>query len=224
MSNTIGSGFGLPGGKVGVMSGASLTVKCLIFSEDGLLIVKEKCPRLKSQEERKKDALSFKEIRHRIWKLVARRRERGDLSVDEKILNELVEEIKDRGEGSIISLSAVREILEETGLLVRPRELARIPIVHGWRHVVVICSGEIISGRLRKESGETFNSFKKLSDLPPTDGEIGAERIMKTQCMFYRHKNLYIPLALKILLKKNFIFPFSKDEVENFLKNIPSHF
>lgn len=219
MLNTIGSGFGLPGGKVGMIDGVSLTVKCLVFSEDGLLIVKEKCPRLKPQEERKKDALSFKEVRHRIWKLVARRRERGDLSVDEKILNGLIQEIKDRGDGSVVSLSAVREILEETGLLVRPRELARMPVVYGWQHVVVICSGEIISGRLRKESGETFNSFKKLSDLPPADGDIGAERIMKTQCMFYRHKNLYIPLALKILLKENFNFPFSKDEAENFLKN-----
>jgi 8-oxo-dGTP pyrophosphatase MutT (NUDIX family) len=219
MSNTIGSGFGLPGGKIGVVNGISLTVKCLIFSEDGLLIVKEKCPRLKSQEERIKDALSFKEIRHRIWKLVARRREKGDRSVDEKVLNELFEETKDNGEGSIIYLSAVREILEETGLLIRPRELTRILIRDGRRHIVVICHGEIISGKLRKESGETLNSFKRLSDLPPTDGEIEAEKIMRTELMFYRHKVWYIPSALKILMEKNFNFPFSKDEVENFLKN-----
>jgi len=221
MRSTVRSGFGLPGGKAGVISGFSITVKCLIFSKDGLLIVKEKNPQSKSQEERTKNALSLKEIRHRIWKLVARRRERKDLSVNEDILRKLFEDIKDNGEESIISLSAVREILEETGFLIKPQKLMRILIKNGrLPHYVVLYLGEIISGKLKKESGETFNFFKRLSDLPPTDGEIEAEKIMKTELMFYRHKVLYIPSALKILLEKNFNFPFSKNEVENFLKEI----
>jgi len=220
MPNTIGSGFGLPGGKVGMVNGISMTVKCLIFSENGLLIVREKSPRLKSQEERKTDALSFKEIKHRIWKLVARRRERKDLSINEEVLKKLLEDIKNGSEDSVISLSAVREILEETGLLIRPAEIMRILIKNGsFPHIVVICFGEIISGRLKKESQETINSFKQLSDLPPTDGEVEAEKIMKTELMFYRHKVWYIPSALKILLERNFDFPFSKDEVEKFLEN-----
>ncbi|MHB9019289.1 MAG: NUDIX hydrolase [Minisyncoccota bacterium] len=220
MWNTIRSGFGLPGGKVGVINGVSITVKCLIFSENGLLIVKEKSPQLKSQEERKKEALSLKEIRHRIWKLISRRRERGDLSIDEGLLRKLFENAKE-DEESIISLSAVREILEETGLLIEPQQLTRILIKNsGLPHVVVVCFGEIISGKFRKESNETFNSFKKLSDLPPTDGEVEAEKIMKTELMFYRHKAWYIPSGLKILLEKNFDFPFSKEEVEDFIKNI----
>lgn len=221
MRSTIRSGFGLPGGKVGVINGVSITVKCLIFSQNGILIVKEKNPKIKSQEERKSEALSFKEIRHRIWKLVARRREKGDLSIDAEVLNKLFDEIKDDGEDSVVSLSAVREILEETGFLIRPQKLSQIVIdKRGLPHTVVVFSGEIISGKLRKESSETLNGFRSLSDLPPTDGEAEAESIMKTDLMFYRHKVWYIPLALKILLEKNFNFPFSKEEVEDFLKNI----
>lgn len=220
MWSTIRSGFGLPGGKVGVINGVSLTVKCLIFSEDGLLIVKEKSPQLKSQEERGKNALSFKEIRHRIWKLIVRRREKGDLSVDDAILKKLFEDIEKNEEESIIFLSAVREILEETGFLIRPQKLSQIVIKKGnLPHVVVLFSGEIISGKLRRESNETLNYFRNLFDLPPTDGELEAEKVMKTDLMFYRHKVLYIPSALKILLEKNFDFPFSKEIVESFLKN-----
>jgi hypothetical protein len=220
MKNTIWSGFGLPGGKAGVINGASITVKCLIFSKEGLLIVKEKSPQLKSQEERKKTALSFKEIKHRIWKLISRRRERNDLSVNEEILKKLFEEIKNKSEDPVICLSIVREILEETGFLIRPHQLARILIKNGaLPHIVVIFSGEIISGKLKRESAETFNFFKKLSELPPTDGEKGSENIMKTELMFYRHKVWYLPSGLKILLEKNFNFPFSRNEVENFLEN-----
>jgi hypothetical protein len=223
MRNTIRSGFGLPGGKVGVINGVSITVKCLIFSADGLLIVKEKSPQNKSQEERRRDALSFKEIWIRIYKLIARRKRRNDLSISEETLNNLFKETRDNGEESIISISIVREILEETGFLIRPFQLDRVLIKNsGLPHIVVICLGEIISGRLRKESNETINSFKKLSDLPLTDGEPEAEKFVKSELMFYRHKIWYIPLALKILLKKNFNFPFSKDEVDDFLKNIPS--
>ena len=220
MRSTIRSGFGLPGGKVGVIKNTSITVKCLVFSKDGLLIVKEKNPKNKSQEERIKNALSLKEIQCSIRKLVERRRERKDPSVNEEILIKLFEEIKDNGDESVISLSAVREILEETGFLIRPQKLFQIVIrERGLPHIVAIFLGEIVSGRLRKESGETFNSFKRLFDLPPTDEEPGAEKIMKTELMFYRHKVLYIPSALKILLEKNFNFPFSKNEVEDFLKN-----
>jgi len=221
MRSTIRSGYGLPGGKVGVINGASITVKCLIFSEDGLLVVKEKCPQLKSQEERKKDALSFKEIRHRIWKLIARRRKKGDLAIDVEILKKLFEELEERGEESIILVSAVREILEETGLLIRPQKLDRIVISKSnLPHIVIIFSGEIISGKLKRESNETLNGFRSLSDLPPTDGEIEAEKIMKTDLMFYRHKVWYIPSGLKALLEKDFNFPFPKEEAENFIKNM----
>ncbi|MDO8443304.1 MAG: hypothetical protein Q7S81_03585, partial [bacterium] len=218
MQSTIRSGFGLPGGKVGVINNASITVKCLVFSKDGLLIVKEKNPKNKSQEERTKNALSLKEIQCSIRKLVERRRERKDWSVNEEILRKLFEEIKDNGNESVISLSAVREILEETGFLIKPQKLTRLLVRPGnLPHHVVLYLGEIISGKLKKESGETFNFFKRLSDLPPTDEEPGAEKIMKTELMFYRHKVLYIPSALKILLEKNFSFPFSKEEVEDFL-------
>lgn len=221
MRSTIRSGYGLPGGKVGVISGASITVKCLIFSQNGILIVKEKNPKIKSQEERKSEALSFKEIRHRIWKLVTRRREKGDLSIDAEVLNKLFDEIKDNGEDSVVSLSAVREILEETGLLIRPQKLDRIVISKSnLPHIVIIFSGEIISGKLRRESNETLNGFRSLSDLPPTDGEAEAELIMKTDLMFYRHKVWYIPSGLKALLEKDFDFPFPKEEVENFIKNM----
>lgn len=224
MRSAIRPGFGLPGGKVGVMNGISVTVKCLIFSEDGLLIVKEKNPQNKSREERIKSVLPPKEIRHRIWKAVARRREVGSPLVDEEVLKRLFEDIENSGEEFCISLSAVREILEETGLLIRPQQLTRLLVVPGnLPHYVVLCLGKVVSGKLRKESGETLNYFMSLSNLPPTDGEVEAEKMMKTDLMFYRHKVWYIPTALKILLEKNFNFPFSKDEVENFLKNkIPS--
>lgn len=224
MRSAIRSGFGLPGGKVGIINGISITVKCLIFSEDGLLIVKEKEPQYKSRAERNKSALSLKEIRRRIWKLVARRKEKGDPAIDMGVLIRLFEETKDNCEESVISLSAVREILEETGFLIKPVKLKHFSVGSGrLSHRVVLYAGKIISGRLKKESGETFNSFKRLSDMPPTDGEPEAEKVMRTDLMFYRHKVWYIPSALKILLEKNFNFPFSKDEVENFLKNIPSH-
>ena len=221
MRSTIGSGYGLPGGKVGVINGVSITVKCLIFSEDGLLIAKEKSPQLKSQEERKKDAPSFKEICFRIWKLVARRRKKGDLSIDVAILKNLFEELEKKGEDSIVFVSAVREILEETGLLIRPKKLDRIVISKSsLPHVVILFSGEIISGKLKRESNETLNGFRSLSDLPPTDGEMEAEKVMKTDLMFYRHKVWYIPSGLKALLEKDFDFPFPKEEVENFIKNM----
>jgi 8-oxo-dGTP pyrophosphatase MutT (NUDIX family) len=222
MRNPIRPGFGLPGGKVGVINGISFTVKCLIFSSNGLLIVKEKNPENKSKVERTSAALSFKEIRHRLWKMIARRKERGDFSINEKTVKEIIEKIRNQQNNSIILLSAVREVLEETGILIDPKIITTFVLKSDilFPHHVVICLGEIISGKLKKESLETFNNFLQLSNLPPTDGEKEAEKIQRTELMYYRHKILYLPSALKILLKKNYQFPFSKIEVDDFLKNI----
>ncbi len=220
MRSAIRPGFGLPGGKVGVINDESITVKCLIFSENGLLVVKEKNPQNKPQGERTKSALSFKEIRHRIWKKIARKRKAGDFSIDVKKMENLIEEIKRDTKNSIILLSAVREILEETGFLINPKIISQFQIrsTNLFPHKVIICLGEIISGKLKKESLETFNNFFSLSLLPPTDGESDAEKISKTELMYYRHKIIYLPSALKILLNENYQFPFSKTEVEFFLK------
>ena len=220
MRSAIRPGFGLPGGKVGVINDESITVKCLIFSENGLLVVKEKNPQNKPQGERTKRALSFKEIRHRIWKKIARKRKTGDFSIDVKKMENLIEEIKKDTKNSIILLSAVREILEETGFLINPKIISQFEMrsTNLFPHKVIICLGEIISGKFKKESPETFNNFFSLSFLPPTDGESDAEKISKTELMYYRHKIIYLPSALKILLNENYQFPFSKTEVEDFLK------
>ena len=221
MSNALRPGFGLPGGKVGVINGISVTVKCLIFSENGLLIVKEKNPHIKSQEERVKTALSFKELRHRLWKVIAKKRRVGDYSVDSEIFKKIIEKIENKGDDSIILMSAVREILEETGLLISPKKIVSFDIKssNSFPHKVVICLGESVSGKLKKESLETFNNFFSLSLLPPTDGEDAAEKISKSELMYYRHKVFFLPASLKILLEENFQFPFSKEEVVDFLKN-----
>ncbi len=221
MSNALRPGFGLPGGKVGVINGISVTVKCLIFSENGILIVKEKNPQIKSQEERVKTALSFKELRHRLWKVIARKRKAGDRSIDPEVFKKIIEETENRGDESIILMSAVREILEETGLLISPKKITGFDVKssNSFPHQVVICLGEPVSGKLKKESLETFNNFFSLSLLPPTDGEAVAEKICKSQLMYYRHKVFFLPSSLEILLKENYHFPFPKEGVENFLKN-----
>jgi len=222
MSNALRPGFGLPGGKVGVINGISVTVKCLVFSQNGLLIVKEKNPQNKSQEERIKNALSFKETKHRIWRLIARKRRAGDLSVDPEIFKKIIEKLENKNNDSIILLSAVREILEETGILINPKKITTFCVKSSnlFPHQVIICLGEIVSGKLKKESAETFNNFLPLSFLPPTDGESAAEKISKSELMYYRHKIFYLPTSLKILLQEKFQFPFSEKEVENFLKSI----
>lgn len=220
MRNPIRPGFGLPGGKVGVVNGVSVTVKCLIFSQEGLLIVKEKSPQTKSRDERTKTALSLKEIRHRIWKLIARRRESGNSSVDTVSLRKIIEEVYNAEKDRTVLLSAVREILEETGILIRPRIIKWFDVRSDtlFPHQVAICLGEIVSGKLKKELGETFNNFLRLYDLPPTDGEKEAENVSRTELMYYRHKIIFMPPTLKILLKENYQFPFSKMEIEDFLK------
>lgn len=222
MKNPIRPGFGLPGGKVGVINGVSFTVKCLIFSQNGILIVREKDPKNKSQEERKKPALSFKEIKHRIWKMIARKREAGDCSIDDKLLQKTIGDLENKKENSVILLSAIREILEETGILIHPKIITKFVIKsdNAFPHNVIICSGEVISGKLKKESSETFNAFLRLYNLPPTEGESAAENILRTELMYYRHKIVYLPSTLKILLNENYQFPFSKTEVEDFLKEV----
>ena len=225
MSNALRSGFGLPGGKIGLIHGISLTVKCLIFSEKGILIVKEKCPYIKSQEERIKPALSFKELKQRIWKMIARKKEAGDASVDPEIFMKVVNDVQ-REEKAVILLSAVREILEETGLLIAPKIITKLDVrsQNAFPHQVAICLGESVSGKLKKESSETFNHFFSLSSLPPTNGEADAEKMFKSELMYYRHKIFFLPTALKILIQENYSFPFSAKEVEDFLKETTPSF
>ena len=116
-------GHGLPGGGGGLINGISTSVKVLIFSERGLLIVSEKVFEKNSRPERYKESISYKEAVDRITKKAISNK------IEPEILEDFFSRLRDDTKDCKILLTAVREVVEETGLLVSPRILKFFPVL-----------------------------------------------------------------------------------------------
>ncbi|MBU4348133.1 NUDIX domain-containing protein [Patescibacteria group bacterium] len=205
-------GHGLPGGGGGLINGISTSVKVLIFSERGLLIVSEKVFEKNSKSERYKESMSYEEAVGRITKRASSNK------IESKILGNFFYKFNASIKNCKILLTAIRETVEETGLLINPRILKFFPVDRRNKHQSIICLGEIVAGKMKKESEETFNSWIPLEDLPYASNDLRAENFPLAASMYASHKKKFLRDGLEILLKENYKFPFPEEEVINFLK------
>jgi len=146
----------------------------------------------------------------------------GDWKIDPALANDWDQD----SERNKIILTAIREELEETGLLIKPEPLIEIPA--GRNHKLVLCyTTEIISGRLKKESKEIHETqWFALDQLPPAPEE--DENISKPYTMYRRHKYILLPKALMALRERNIPIPYAPkiidaflDKAKNFWESLP---
>jgi len=137
--------------------------------------------------------------------------EAGDWKIDPALANDWDQD----SERNKIILTAIREELEETGLLINPEPLVEFPT--GRNHKLVVCyTTEIISGRLKKESKEIHETqWFALDQLPPVPDE--DENISKPYTMYTSHKYVYLPKALMTLREKGIPIPCAPEVIDAFL-------
>jgi 8-oxo-dGTP pyrophosphatase MutT (NUDIX family) len=205
-------GHGLPGGGGGLINGISTSVKVLIFSKRGLLIVSERVFEKSSKSERYKESISYEEAVNRITKKAISNK------IKLKTLEDFFSKFRNDIKNCKILLTAVREVVEETGLLISPRILKFFPVNRKNRHQTIVCLGEVVAGKMKDQSNETFNFWKSLEDLPYASNDPRAENFPLAASMYTSHKKKFLPDGLEILLKENYKFPFLEEEVINFLK------
>jgi len=245
-------GWGLSGGRMEFPNSTDITVKNLTFNSEGqLLLVLERY--IEAQKEKpqknfeealkdmgnliallqnKRSNIKWDEINHLLNTAIPKstsfldtikalfiKTETGDWKIDPGLAHSWdsdSEKIK-------IILTAIREELEETGLLIRPEPMVEIPA--GIDHKVVICyTTEIVSGRLKKESKEIKQAeWFPLDHLPPTADEADTQglTIQRSETMYWKHKNIYIPRALRAIKAKGYPLPCSAETIENFLRSRP---
>ncbi len=232
----------------------SITVKNLTIDAEGnVLLVNEKYLAAKEQ----KAEQDFEQALRDMEKLIAHiQSRRSDITYDAvmRVLNETIpkvmfhgvkrffsaEEIGDRkidpnltldwdpeSELTKINLTAIREELEETGLLIRPTPLVEVPNTNRRPdqeddHKIVVCLAEIVSGRLKQESRETWAAeWFSLAELPPTKEE--NPELEVSQTMYKSHKLNLLPMAMRALLaKKHHLSEMALEKVKNFLAQYPA--
>ncbi len=241
-------GWGLSGGRMEFPNPVSVTVKNMTFDPSGrLLLVRERFIESKTQEtqknfeealidmgnliaflQSKRSNITWDQINHLLNTAIPKpnrfmnmikalfiKGETGDWKIDPALAHDWDQD----SERNKVILTAIREELEETGLLIRPEPIVDIPA--GANHKIVICcTTEIVSGRLKKESKEIYEAcWFPLSQLPPTPDE--NEDVPRPETMYWKHKNIYIPQALMALREKGFALPCVAEEVDAFLASRP---
>lgn len=214
-------GWGLPGGKVdfhikNLLNNnsfiTSVTVKLIYLDkEDKVLFGLENS----LAEEIKNGYYGYEDLMKEIRKTVYfLKEEKSEISNNDviKIFKKLFGDYgqnwmaNDNIETKIL-LTAIKESLEETGFLIKPKILTRKQVSNN--HEMVVCLATIIKGKQQ----ESNNEIKKLEWLPLTE-------LFVSQRNFYAsHRNKYLPDALEVLLKEN--YPFAdREEVSCFLKEM----
>ncbi len=242
-------GWGLSGGRMEFPNPVSITVKNLTFNSSGqMLLVRERFVESKDQETQKNfeealidmgkliaflrskrsnitwDQINYllntvipksKNFLDTIKALFIPKNETGDWKIDPALAHDWDQS----SERNKVILTAIREELEETGLLIRPEPMVDIPV--GTNHKIVICyTTEVISGKLKEQSKEIYETaWFPLSQLPPTPDE--NEDIPRPETMYWKHKNIYIPQALMALRKRGLELPCAAEEVDAFLASRP---
>lgn len=143
---------------------------------------------------------------------------------DRKIDPNLTLDWDPNSEPAKIILTAIRESLEETGLLIQPVPIVEIP--RGADHKMVICLANIVGGKLKQETKETHGAeWFSLSDLPLSNKEVNDGDLDKPKrgVMYHSHKALYLPGAFRALLKADYPFPETvRQKILQFLAQQPA--
>lgn len=249
-------GWGLCGGRLEFMNPQRVTVKIVIVNQEGdiLLVLerylsekeewakKEEQARSKTFEEcliemerlvallqTKRSNIRWEEVNQLLDTAIPKSKEKffnPQEGRDWKINPALAQNWDPNSENIKVILTAIRESLEETGLLIKPVPIVEIP--RSDNHKVVICYAiEIISGRLKKESREIKETkWHKLDELPIS--KIEAKIAVMTQgnmnqqisrAMYSSHKHLFLPKALMALKEKNYTVPCPSEKINAFLNS-----
>lgn len=145
----------------------------------------------------------------------------GNYEGERKLNPGLVQDWDPNSEKVKIILTAIREELEETGLLIWPEPLAEFPSPDGTHKLVVCHTIRVEAGRLKRESQE----IKETEWVSPgnfrvsdKEAEANGEEVERATTMYHSHKFFYLPKALRVLLERDVQLPNS-DEIRTYIES-----
>ncbi|MDP3999414.1 MAG: hypothetical protein Q8P76_02370 [bacterium] len=242
-------GWGLSGGRMEFPNKPSITVKNLTMDEEGrVLLVHERYMETKpvSGEKTLEEALmDMENLIARLqskgsditWAQVGqvldegipkiqrifdfRKWFSGNYEGERKLNPGLVQDWDPNSETVKILLTAIREELEETGLLIWPEVVSEFPSPDRMHKLVVCRTLKVEAGRLKRESQE----IKETEWVSPEnfrmsdkEAEENKEDVERATTMYHSHKFFYLPRAFQVLLERGVQFP-NRDEIQTFIES-----